>query len=158
MRGAAKRSAAQPQTKAGGINRGIRPPSAVLLRRTGEIRGKQTPSRSPFRVFRVFRGLSRSRSFVAACEQIPLLQCRRLQKVPCLCVSPRSSASLRLCVKTALALVGALPRCAFALVQLRSSGISQGSRGRSPSREIRSLGADARLAARRRLGPGRNRL
>jgi hypothetical protein len=59
-------SAAKLQTKAGGINRGIR-----------ETRGKQTSSRFAFRVFRVFRGLSLSRRSVAACEQSRLLQCKR---------------------------------------------------------------------------------
>ena len=59
------RSAAKPQPKAAEINRGIR-----------EIRGKQTSSQFAFRVFGVFRGLSTSRRFVAACEQLRLLQYR----------------------------------------------------------------------------------
>ena len=58
-------SAAQPQPKAGGIHCGIY-----------EIRGKQASSRFSFRIFGVFRGSSLSRRFVAACELLPLLQCR----------------------------------------------------------------------------------
>jgi len=65
MRRTTELSAAEPQPKAGRTDRGIR-----------EIRGKRTSSRFAFRVFRVFRGSSLSRRFVAACEQLPLLQCR----------------------------------------------------------------------------------
>ena len=59
------RSAAEPQPKAGEINRGTR-----------GILGKQTPPRFAPCVFRVLHGLWLSRRFVAACEQFPLLEDR----------------------------------------------------------------------------------
>jgi hypothetical protein len=111
-------SAAKPQPKAGRTNRGIR--------------GKQTSSRFAFRVFSVFRGSSLSRRFVAACEQLPLLQCRGTQrrkkeKALLLCVSPRP---LRLCVnssqpvsksgKPGIAFSRALPGRSTAAARLRS--------------------------------------